>query len=68
MANETNLVIDSDAHVIENEHTWDFLEPSEAKYRPRVVNDPDNTGFQYWENNTESCVWMCVSKYRATQE
>lgn len=49
MANETNLVIDSDAHVIENEHTWDFLEPSEAKYRPRVVNDPDNTGFQYWE-------------------
>ena len=27
-------VIDSDAHVIENEETWDYLEPAEQKYRP----------------------------------
>lgn len=27
-------VIDADAHVIETERTWDYLEPSEQKYRP----------------------------------
>ena len=49
MGHENNLVIDADAHVIENDHTWDFLEPSEAKYRPKVVSDPDNPDLQYWE-------------------
>ena len=27
-------VIDADAHVIENEHTWDFIPASEQRYRP----------------------------------
>ena len=49
MNSEKTLVIDADAHVIENDHTWDFLEPSEAKYRPKVVSDPNNSLFQYWE-------------------
>jgi predicted TIM-barrel fold metal-dependent hydrolase len=26
--------IDSDTHVIENEHTWDFFEPGEEQFRP----------------------------------
>ncbi len=43
------LVIDADAHVIENDHTWDFLEPSEARYRPRTVSDPDESEFRYWQ-------------------
>jgi predicted TIM-barrel fold metal-dependent hydrolase len=30
--------IDSDAHVIENEHTWDYLTADEQEYRPRVAN------------------------------
>ena len=30
-------VIDADAHVIETERTWDFLEPSERKYRPTLA-------------------------------
>ncbi len=42
-------VIDADAHVIENDHTWDFLEPSESKYRPVKVDDPDNPDLQYWQ-------------------
>jgi hypothetical protein len=25
-------VIDADAHVVENERVWDYLEPSEEKY------------------------------------
>ena len=45
----TTPVIDADAHVIENDHTWDFLEPAEAKYRPRKVSDPDAPGGHYWE-------------------
>ena len=49
MAQAKTLVIDADAHVIENDHTWDFLEPSEARYRPRKVDHPDNPGYQVWE-------------------
>ena len=29
--------IDSDAHVIETEHTWDFMEESERGFRPIVL-------------------------------
>src|SRR4051812_25437689 len=32
--------IDADAHVLETPHTWDYLEPSEEQYRPRVVQAP----------------------------
>jgi len=28
------VVVDADAHVLETERTWDYLEPSEQKYRP----------------------------------
>ena len=35
-------VIDADAHVIETEHTWDYLEPSEQKFRPRLFYSPDD--------------------------
>ena len=27
-------IIDADAHVIESEHTWDYLTEAEAKFRP----------------------------------
>jgi predicted TIM-barrel fold metal-dependent hydrolase len=30
--------IDSDTHVVECEHTWDFLDPDERDCRPKVVN------------------------------
>ena len=40
------VVIDSDAHVVETEHTWDFIEPSDAKYRPQIVTAED--GAKYW--------------------
>jgi predicted TIM-barrel fold metal-dependent hydrolase len=29
--------IDADAHVVESEHTWDYMDPSERKYRPALV-------------------------------
>ena len=35
MVARTNLqVIDADAHVIETDRTWDYLEPSEQRFRP----------------------------------
>ena len=45
---ETLPVIDADAHVIETERTWDFLEPSEQKLRPQLFASPDNPVKQYW--------------------
>jgi len=39
-------VIDSDAHVIETERTWDFMLPSDSAYRPEIVMGED--GVDYW--------------------
>ncbi len=41
-------IIDADAHVIETERTWDYLEPSEQKFRPRLFYSPDDETRQYW--------------------
>jgi hypothetical protein len=41
-------VIDADAHVIETELTWDYLEGAEKKYRPTLVAEPDNPQRQHW--------------------
>lgn len=41
-------VIDADAHVIENDDTWDFLEPAEQKYRPTRVPAPDHPKMERW--------------------
>ncbi len=30
--------IDADAHVVESEHTWDYMDPSERRYRPVLVS------------------------------
>jgi predicted TIM-barrel fold metal-dependent hydrolase len=40
------VVVDSDAHVIETEHTWDYMDGSDAKYRPKIVSADD--GSNYW--------------------
>jgi hypothetical protein len=41
-------VIDANAHVIETERTWDYLEPSEQKFRPRLFYSPEDETRQYW--------------------
>ncbi len=49
MATQTQVqVIDADAHVVETERTWDYLEPSEQKYRPLLYASPDDPVSQYW--------------------
>jgi predicted TIM-barrel fold metal-dependent hydrolase len=42
------MIVDADAHVVETEHTWDFLEGSEKKFRPQLFQSEENTAMQYW--------------------
>ena len=49
MTTTTRLqTIDADAHVVESERTWDFLDPSEEKYRPRLFTTPADHTKTYW--------------------
>jgi predicted TIM-barrel fold metal-dependent hydrolase len=48
MANLKTDVIDADAHVVETERVWDYLEAAEAKYRPTLVALPQQPGRQFW--------------------
>ena len=41
-------VIDADTHVIETEHTWDFIEPADQQYRPQIVTPRGNPDKEYW--------------------
>jgi predicted TIM-barrel fold metal-dependent hydrolase len=40
--------IDSDAHVVESEHTWDFMDATDQKYRPLIVKPRGEGGGEYW--------------------
>ena len=43
-------VIDADAHVIETERTWDYMEESEIAFKPRVLVPKEGGGpeEEYW--------------------
>src|SRR5262249_12364441 len=43
------LRIDADAHVLETEKTWEYMEGAERKFRPQIVapNDGSSTD-EYW--------------------
>ncbi len=41
-------IIDADAHVVENERVWDYLDASEKKFRPTLMPERDNPERQYW--------------------
>jgi hypothetical protein len=42
--------IDADAHVIENERTWEYMEGSDAQYKPITVvpRDDRDSSRSYW--------------------
>ena len=44
------MVIDSDAHVLETERTWDYMLESERPYKPRIVATPNDqsSGGESW--------------------
>ena len=43
-------VVDSDAHVVETERTWDFIPASDQARRPQIVTRPNDAGqpLNYW--------------------
>ena len=45
--NGHRMVVDADAHVLETERTWDYLEGSDKKFRPALFGSPD-MDMQYW--------------------
>jgi uncharacterized protein len=45
---EQTMIVDADAHVVETEHTWDFLDEAEKKFRPQLFSSSDNPNMQYW--------------------
>ena len=47
--------IDADAHVVETEHTWDYMEPADAKYRPVIM---------YPKGQEKGGFWYCDGKLR----
>lgn len=43
------LTIDADAHVIENESTWDYMLESEKAFKPKIVGAANGKdAFDYW--------------------
>ncbi|MGH7827825.1 MAG: hypothetical protein ACREQ7_21950 [Candidatus Binatia bacterium] len=38
----------ADAHVVESPQTWDYLTPSEKKFRPMLFNPADETQRAHW--------------------
>ena len=42
------MIIDSDAHVMETEHTWDFLDPGDEEYRPILLAPTGDERFPSW--------------------
>ena len=43
------LRIDADAHVLETEKTWEYMEGAERKFRPQVVGAHDGSSTdEYW--------------------
>ena len=43
------FTIDADAHVIENESTWDYMLESEKAFKPKVVGATNGKdAFDYW--------------------
>ncbi len=43
------LTIDADAHVLETEETWEFMDGAERKYQPRIVGPTDaGSTDEYW--------------------
>ena len=59
------LVIDSDSHVIGTPRTWEFMDPSEEKYRPVLAPHPTDPHTQWWMAETWQrgkgrLRWSCV--------
>ena len=62
--------IDSDAHVIETEETWEYMTESERQFKPKVVAADDGTDTRYWllEGRAEPIVNVGAETPEAARE
>ena len=42
------MIVDADAHVVETEQTWSYMDGSDKKFRPQLFSSADNPNMQYW--------------------
>jgi hypothetical protein len=43
------MKIDADAHVLETEKTWEYMEEGDRKYRPQIIGSTDgSSNDEYW--------------------
>ncbi|MGH7829720.1 MAG: amidohydrolase family protein [Candidatus Binatia bacterium] len=42
------MIIDADSHVVETEQTWEYLDASDKKFRPRLFQSAEDPNTQYW--------------------
>ena len=60
------LRIDADAHVLETEKTWEYMEGAERKFRPQVVGSTDGlSDDEYWlgRRHLAAQIAQCRQKY-----
>ena len=57
------LMIDADAHVIENESTWECMLESERQFRPKIVGSTNGeASVEYWLIDGRVIPWSNVGK------
>lgn len=50
MSTKQNVqVIDADAHVVETERTWDFMDASDVNFKPTLLFSRDDPPKRYWQ-------------------
>ena len=42
------MIVDADAHVVETEQTWSYMNGGDKKFRPQLFSSSDNPNMQYW--------------------
>lgn len=42
------MIIDANAHVVDIEQTWSYMEGSDKKFRPQLFSSAENSATQYW--------------------
>jgi predicted TIM-barrel fold metal-dependent hydrolase len=61
-------IIDADAHVLESEETWDFLQPNENRFRPILVRPVADSGAdQLWSIDGRTIASLAHRGLKATE-
>jgi len=42
------MIVDADAHVVETEQTWSYLDGSDKKFKPQLFQSDENPNTKLW--------------------